>query len=137
MIAKFGISWLGLLGFACTTLAPDQPLGSLLNPVRCDGKTAEVRYLQSLRCPGGSPPHYHFKRRGPRGPFGNPLDEFRLRCVLENTSHRVLVDRHHPGVATTEPIPGFTQSDDPIQLPTARRRSQKTRGQSVAPEASC
>ncbi len=126
-----------LLGFGCTTLAPEEPLGSLQNPVRCDGKTAEVRYLQSLRCPDGSAPHYHFKRRGPHGPYGNALDEFTLRCVLENTSHRVLVDRHHPGEEATEPIPGFTHSDDPIQLPAVLRRLQKSGERSDAPTAPC
>ena len=126
-----------LLGSGCTTLAPEEPLGSLQNPVRCDGKTAELRYLQSLRCPGGSAPHYHFKRRGPHGPYGNELDEFTLRCVRENTSHRVLVDRHNPDAETTEPIPGFTLSHDPMQLPAALRRLQKSRERSDAPAAPC
>jgi hypothetical protein len=82
-------------------------LGSAENPVRCDGKRGEIAYLMRLRCPSGGPPHFHFQRRGPRGPHGNESDEFELRCVLDDRSYRVFLDRHHPDFVAHEPPSGF------------------------------
>ncbi len=85
-------------------------LGSASNPVRCDGKPGELAYLARLRCPSGAPPHFHFRRRGPRAPDGHETDEFDLRCVRDNRTTRVSLDRHHPRSAEPEPVSGFAFS---------------------------
>ena len=93
------------------------PLGNVSNPVRCDGKPGEVAYLGRLRCPSGGAPHFHFQRRGPRGPYGNETDEFELRCVIDNRSYTVVFDRHHRGVVEAEPVPGLGISDRAARVP--------------------
>ncbi len=99
---------------------PDGALGSVSNPVRCDGKPGELAYLARLRCPSGAPPHFHFRRRGPRAPDGHETDEFDLRCVRDNRTTSISLDRHHPRHAEPDPVPGFAfsgmvDSPDPVR----------------------
>ncbi len=105
--------------FACTACAsaPAGPLGSVTNPVRCEGKQGEIAYLSRLRCPSGGAPHFHFGQRGPRGPYRNETDRFELRCVWDDRSTRIFVDRHHPGHGEQQPIPGFAlAAERPIRV---------------------
>ena len=96
-----------LLATSCMTLREDEPLGTANNPVRVDGRAGEVSYLGRLRCPSGAAPHFHFSHRGPRGPYGNALDRFALRCVIDNRSFSVWIDHEHPGYAEGRPIAGL------------------------------
>lgn len=111
------------LATACATPIESAPLGSIENPVRCDGKRGELAYLARLRCESGGAPQYHFKRRGPRGPHGSDTDEFELRCVYDDRSQRVYIDRHHPGHVDDEPLPGFAivAETRPPRAPPAQR----------------
>jgi hypothetical protein len=91
--------------------------------VRCDGKQGELAYLSRLRCPSGGTPHFHFAQRGPRGPYRNEIDQFELRCVLDDRSSQVFLDRHHPGTVEQAPPPGFTLASevgDPLTRPPER-----------------
>ena len=99
-----------LMLLGCATPSERHPggaLGSVSNPVRCDGKPGELAYLARLRCPSGAAPHFHFRRRGPRTRDGHETDEFELRCVRDNRSTSVSIDRHHPRHVEREPVPGF------------------------------
>ncbi len=110
---------------ACATTPgrdPDADLGSVTNPVRCDGKPGELAYLARLRCPSGGAPHFHFRRRGPRTTDGHETDEFDLRCVRDNRTTRVSLDRHHPRYVEREPVPGFAFSGM-VDPPDPVRRS--------------
>jgi len=96
-----------LLACAATPALDWEALGTVSNPVRCDGKPGELTYLARLRCPTGAPPHFHFSRRGPRSPDGHETDEFELRCVRDNRTTAISIDRHHPRYVEREPVPGF------------------------------
>ncbi len=82
------------------------------DPVRCDGKPGEIAYLGRLRCPSGGAPHFHFRARGPSGPYGHQSDEFELRCVTDDPGFRVFLDREQPGFVEARPVPGFTTVPD-------------------------
>lgn len=97
----------------CVTLRADEPLGSVSNPVRVDGRPGEFSYLGRLRCPSSHAPHFHFRDRGPRGPYGNGLDRFDLRCVMDNLDFVVWIDHDHPGTEEQRPIPGLGIVDPP------------------------
>lgn len=99
-----GRTGLGLLALAagCASDAANGALGTLANPVRCEGRRGEVAHLGRLRCSDDTVPHFHFRRRGPVGPDGHGLDEFALRCVRQNLESRV-----HPGAVPDQAPPGF------------------------------
>ncbi len=96
-----------LLACAATPEGDPKALGTAKHPVRCDGKPGELAYLARLRCPSGAAPHFHFRRRGPRTRDGHETDEFELRCVRDNRTTSVSIDRHHPRYVEREPVPGF------------------------------
>ena len=108
--SRLALGALGLL--ACAARPVDAPLGSAHNPVRCDGKPGEIAYLGGLRCPSGGAPHFHFRARGPTGPHGHQSDEFELRCVTDNQSFQVFLDREHAGFVETRALSGFTTTTD-------------------------
>lgn len=102
---------LAVLAAGCSTFRKGEPLGSRNNPVRADGRPGEIAYLGRLRCPSGGAPHFHFQRRGPSSPHGNPLDRFTLRCVIDNRSFDVFVDRHHEGYVEERAVAGLAIAD--------------------------
>ena len=52
-----------------------------------------------------------------QGPYRNQTDPFDLRCVFDNYSTHIFVDRHHPSYVESEAVPGFTLS---AQIPLGR-----------------
>lgn len=98
---------LAVLCVGCSGLRGDEPLGTRNNPVRADGRAGEIDYLGKLRCPSGGAPHFHFEYRGPRGPYGNELDRFTLRCVYDNRTFAVWIDHHHPAHVETGAVAGL------------------------------
>lgn len=59
-----------------------EPPGSKSNPVRGDGPRGERQYLKRLRCPDGKRPQYDRVGSFPGGPYGNILDEYRVKCEM-------------------------------------------------------
>ena len=55
-------------------------------------------------------PHFHRDHVGPRGPYGNTLDRFALRCVFDNRSFVVMIDTHHRNYADDRQIEGLELS---------------------------
>ena len=110
MSLRSGAVWLPLLlvsAAACVTLRESDPVGSVNNPVRVEGRAGEISYLSRLRCESGGAPHFYFQVHGPRGPYGNELDRFGLRCVFDNRSFQVWIDPDHPGHVEGRPVFGL------------------------------
>ena len=109
----------GLLaaGLACGTPALRGGLGNARNPVRADTFLGELEYLGRLRCPDGSRPHVQrlpgAAGRSLRGPYGNFVDGYRVRCIYANTEHRVFIDPHHPEYVEPTAVPGFAAAGPP------------------------
>ncbi len=101
------------LGCAASGLDAPPPLGSLENPVRAHTFLGEFEYLSRLRCPDGSKPHTQRLHHRPRGPYGNKLIGWRVRCIYSNAESRVFLDAFHPDHVETEPVPGFAIAGDP------------------------
>ncbi len=83
------------------------PLGSRLNPVRCFTPGGERRYLDRLRCPGGSAPSYERTGQDGIGPYGTALDAVRLRCEESRRTWTVFMDMSHRGFVEKRPVPGL------------------------------
>jgi hypothetical protein len=96
---------------ACGTPARHGELGNPRNPVRAHTFLGELEYLSRLRCADGTRPHF---QRLPgaaghslRGPYGNFVDGYRVRCIYLNTEYRVFIDPHHPRYAEPVAVTGF------------------------------
>jgi hypothetical protein len=104
-------------GLACATPPLEGELGSRRNPVRAHTFLGELEYLSRLRCPDGTQPHV---QRLPgaaghslRGPYGNFLNGYRVRCIYLNTEHRVFFDPHHPRYVEPVAVAGFVAAGPP------------------------
>lgn len=105
------------VGSGCTaTLAPQAPLGSVENPVRVDGRPGEIEYMGRLRCPSGGAPHFHIRYSAPVGPYGHKLDRFELRCVFDNSSKQIWIDRRHPNHRESRPVDGLDLVDSAAEV---------------------
>jgi hypothetical protein len=82
-------------------------LGTKTNPVRCDSPGGERQYLDRLRCPDEKPPGYSRTGSYGRGPYGNVIDGFSLRCEGA-TETSVFMDMYHSGYREQKAVPGFT-----------------------------
>jgi hypothetical protein len=114
-----GFLWVGLVGvLACASVDPAAPLGSVANPVRAHTFLGEIEYLSRLRCPDGTRPHVQRYSSRRKGPYGNMLLAYRVRCIYLNQEQKVFVDSFHPDYAERQPVPGFTTANgpDPRQL---------------------
>ena len=68
----------------------------------------EFEYMNRLRCPDGSKPHFH--RMGGRGPGPNG---YRVRCIYLNRETSLYIDPHHEEYVEMEAPPGFTLGGPP------------------------
>jgi len=104
-------------GFSCGTPLLQGELGSPRNPVRAHTVMGEVEYLSRLRCPDGTPPQFQgltgTEAHGLRGPYGNFVNGYRVRCIYLNTEYRVFFDPHHPNYAEPAAVPGFVAASPP------------------------
>ena len=81
-------------------------LGSKGNPVRCSGPPGERAYLNRLRCLDGKAPTYFRIGSYGKGPYGNILDGYNVKCE-EKDPVTIFMDMYHNHVEKT-PVPGFT-----------------------------
>ena len=90
-------------GYGCGTPPLRGELGSPRNPVRA--------HTVRLRCPDGRAPQFQGltgrKAHGLRGPYGNFVNGYRVRCTYLNTEFRVFFDPHHLDYAEPAAVPGF------------------------------
>lgn len=82
------------------------PLGSKINPVRCDNPSGEQQYLNRLRCANGARPQYERMGSFGFGPYRNILDMYKVKC--EGEALTIFMDMHHKGYVEKEAVPGFT-----------------------------
>ena len=113
-----GFAVLFLVGaFACGTPALQGELGNPRNPVRAHAFLGELEYLSRLRCPDGTRPHFQrlpgSAGRGLRGPYGNFVDGYRVRCIYLNTEKRIFIDPYHPRYAERSAVAGFVSGGAP------------------------
>jgi tetratricopeptide (TPR) repeat protein len=94
------------------------PLGSIKNPVRAFRPAGQREYLRRLRCPDGKPPK--FERQGSigRGPYGNILDMYDVKCE-SIPPISIAMDMYHPGYRETSAVQGLSV------LPVMSDRSSK------------
>jgi hypothetical protein len=102
---------LAILGCASPSL--DAPLGSPANPVRAATYLGEFEYLTRLECPDGTKPHLRRLPGRKKGPYGNQLVGYRVRCIYLNRETRVFIDSHHATYLEHEPVVGFGFSRPP------------------------
>lgn len=108
---------LAAAGFACGTPPLEGELGSRRNPVRAHSFLGELEYLSRLRCADGTQPHF---QRLPgaaghslRGPYGNFVNGYRVRCIYLNAEHQLFIDPNHPGYVEPVPAAGFGVAGPP------------------------
>jgi len=86
-----------------------EPLGSIKNPVRCDGVQGERCYIVQLRCPSGDRPRIEGRFSIiERSPYGTILDEYILRCPDWQEPRSVFLDMYHAGVVEERPAQDFS-----------------------------
>jgi hypothetical protein len=85
--------------------------------VRADTFLGELEYLSRLRCPDDTQPHFQrlpgAAGHGLRGPYGNFVNGYRVRCIYLNTEYRVFIDPHHPHHAESAAVAGFVVAGPP------------------------
>jgi len=69
-----------------------------------------------LRCPSGGAPHFHIRYSAPVGPYGHKLDRFELRCVFDNSSKQIWIDRRHPNHRESRPVDGLDLVDSAAEV---------------------
>jgi hypothetical protein len=85
-----------------------EPLGSIKNPIRCDGVQGERCYVARLRCPSGERPKIEGRFSIlERSPYGTILDEYILRCSDWTEPRSIFLDMYHSGVLEERPADGF------------------------------
>jgi len=84
------------------------PLGARGNPVRAAGPSGERAYLARLRCPDGQAPAFERVGSYGRGPHGNIIDGYEVRCGERGDSTLVFIDMYHEGYVERRAIPGYT-----------------------------
>lgn len=105
----------GGLQYSAKSLSPKQqgkvdahPLGSLKNPIRCDGPQGQRAYLSRLRCPNGAPPNFNRGGSVGVGPYGTVLDVYQVRSSDPDSTTDIYMDMyHHEGYVETRPVEGF------------------------------
>jgi hypothetical protein len=104
-------------GFACGTPALRGELGNPRNPVRAHTFLGELEYISRLRCPDGTRPHFQrlpgAAGHGLRGPYGNFVNGYRVRCIYLNMEQRVFIDPYHPHYAEPVAVAGFAAAGPP------------------------
>ncbi len=83
-----------------------RPLGTFENPVRCDMPRGERAYLNRLRCKDGATPIYERMGSYGRGPYGNILDGYEVKCG--DQGFEIFMDMYHTGFVETNTVPGFS-----------------------------
>jgi hypothetical protein len=115
-LSRFAIALIAA-GFACGTPARQGELGSRTNPVRAHTFLGEIEYLTRLRCPDGTRPHFQrlpgAAGRSLRGPYGNFVDGYRVRCIYLNAEQRIFFDPHHLQYAEPVAVAGFVVASPP------------------------
>jgi hypothetical protein len=96
---------------ACVSATP--ALGSPDNPVRAHSFLGELEYLARLRCPDESRPHARRLGHSERGPYGNMLIAYRVRCIYRNHESIVFFDAFHADFVETAAVPGFVLAGPP------------------------
>jgi hypothetical protein len=94
---------------AAVAEADKHPLGAKENPVRVSMPPGERRYLGNLRCPTGEAPGFSRLGSTGKGPFGNILDVYTVKCPAAEPVN-VYMDMYH-GDPERRPVPGFTIAD--------------------------
>jgi len=97
----------------CASVDAGSSLGSTSNPVRVDGFQGEFDYFSRLRCADETKPHVQSLERRRRGPGGQGLNGYRVRCIYLNQEIQIYFDRTRPRVAEAEPVSGFTLAGSP------------------------
>jgi hypothetical protein len=97
----------------CASPSPDGELGSPSNPVRAATYLGEFEYLTRLQCSDGTKPHFQRLRGRRKGPYGNVLVGYRVRCIYLNREASVFIDSHHTKYVEEQAVPGFGLSRPP------------------------
>ena len=82
-------------------------LGSMDNPVKCDMPGGQRAYLQRLKCADGTRPTFHRVGSFGKGPHGNILDGYDVKCGAGEPV-RVYMDMYHAGFVEKDAVPVFT-----------------------------
>ena len=80
-------------------------LGSKERPVRAFMPAGEREYIMRLRCPGGNEPLFERVGSFGRGPYGNIIDGYSLKCG--DAESILYIDMYHQSYREQETIPGF------------------------------
>ena len=91
---------------ALPTLAFAAELGSMERPVRAFMPAGEREYIMRLRCPSGDEPLFERVGSLGRGPHGNIIDGYKLKCG--DAESMLYMDMYHKAYREQETIPGFT-----------------------------
>jgi len=81
-------------------------LGSKERPVRAFMPAGEREYIMRLRCPSGQEPLFERLGSVGRGPYGNIVDGYKLKCG--DVESMLYIDMYHQSYREQETIPGFT-----------------------------
>ena len=89
------------------TLDVSKPLGSFENPVRVFMPAGQKYYISRLRCSDGETPRYERVGSAGRGPYGNVVDVYDLRCQT-GEPFSIVFDMYHKDYVEARPVSGFT-----------------------------
>jgi hypothetical protein len=82
-------------------------LGSIDNPVKCDGVSGEYDYLENLVTPQGEPIRYYREGSVNRG-GGKVLDKYIVQDELGNILITIYFDLYHPKYREKKIVPGLS-----------------------------
>lgn len=99
-----------------TSPPPKYQLGTLGNPIKCDGGDGAVSYFRSLRDKNGNTVIFKRTGHGGQSPNGHQLDKYEIHPQDGSNSMVVFVDIYFQGYKETTPLEGFTlASPTPVQ----------------------
>lgn len=84
-----------------TTIAP---LGSIDNPVRCDGIPSTNQYLSQLLGPEGQFLQFQRLRNVGAGTFGNIVDEYLVESISDSFNALIYIDSYHQWKEKNPPL---------------------------------
>ena len=85
-------------------------LGSIENPIKCDGPSGERAYLALLLGPDGQ--FLRFHREGSVSGEPNMLDRYRISSLDESFVHTLYMDMYHKGFQDARLPEGFSRIVD-------------------------
>lgn len=110
-----------------TVMLTPGDLGSLENPVKCDGADGEIRYLKKLRDESGQP--VFFKRIDHAHPDmnGHILDKYAIKTSDGSLCADIFMDMHCPGYTEKNAVLGLFMEGQPNPDSTAKRKPMTAR----------